>query len=165
MTDIQDEIVIEVNVSPVRRFMALGVMLALGFILIWMAVTKSPAFGWQIFLIGLGVLVFLGADRVRRGTALKMQLTETELRLTDGTVLARIEDVTKVERGAFAFKPSNGFALTTKAKAPFGWQPGIWWRLGRRVGVGGMLPAGGAKFIAENIALRVASRDLPPNSF
>ena len=63
--------------------------------------------------------------------------------------MARLEAVEGVERGAFAFKPSNGFLLRLSAPGPRAWSPGIWWRLDRRVGVGGVLRAGEARAAAD----------------
>jgi hypothetical protein len=65
-----------------------------------------------------------------------------------------------VERGAFALKPSNGFTLVMKHKSPRAWAPGIWWRTGYRVGVGGVTAAGQSRFMAEQIALMIARRDV-----
>ncbi len=40
------------------------------------------------------------------------------------------------------------------------WRPGLWWRVGRRIGVGGMTPASQTKFMSEIIAAMIAQRDL-----
>jgi hypothetical protein len=77
---------------------------------------------------------------------------------SEGTVLARVEDIVAVNRGAFAIKPSNGFTLTLKNPAPRAWQPGLWWRLGRRVAVGGVTPGSQARPMADIIAVMVARR-------
>ena len=63
-----------------------------------------------------------------------------------------------MDRGAFAFKPSNGFMLKLSRKGPFAWEPGIWWRIGRRVGVGGVTPGTPAKVMAEMIQERITRR-------
>jgi hypothetical protein len=70
-----------------------------------------------------------------------------------------MDGIRSVERGAFAFKPSHGFTLVMKEKQPRAWAPGLWWRLGRRVGVGGVTSAGQTKFMAEQIALRIEDRN------
>jgi len=33
-------------------------------------------------------------------------------------------------------KPTNGFVVRARNSMPAAWTPGIWWRLGRRIGVG-----------------------------
>ncbi|WP_368184603.1 hypothetical protein [Aestuariibius sp. HNIBRBA575] len=146
------------NASAGRRLFALMVLYALGALLIYLAFTNPPALIWQVFLIAFGAVVLFGAEHLRRATLLVLTLTEEGLSDSAGRVLARIEDIKDVERGVFAFKPSNGFTLVLTEKQPRAWAPGLYWALGRRVGVGGVTSAGASKFMAEQIAFRIASR-------
>lgn len=146
-----------VQVSPVRRLMAYGMQFFLGALLIYTTLSFPPSVPWMIFMLGLGVVMLFQAERLRRATTMMIYLTETDLRDSSGTILASIDDVHSVERGAFALKPAHGFTLVMKTKKPRAWAPGLWWRLGRRVGVGGVTNSGQAKFMAEQIALRVTS--------
>ena len=106
-------------------------------------------------MLAFGVVMLWQAERLRRSTTVTIELTATELRDSAGTVLARIDEVQSVERGTFAFKPSNGFTLVLNSKKPRAWLPGLWWRFGRRVGVGGVTNAGQAKFMAERINMMI----------
>lgn len=151
----EDGVYARVQASPPRRFFAYGVQFGLGGLLIYVTLVQPPALLWMIFMLGFGVLMLWQAERLRRATTHIIELTEDELRDSTGTVLARIDEVRSVERGAFAFKPSNGFTLVLHTKKPRAWLPGLWWRFGRRVGVGGVTNAGQSKFMAEQIALRI----------
>ena len=95
---------------------------------------------------------------MRRVTELTIELTETDLQDSSGMVLAQIDDVRSVQRGTFAFKPSNGFTPVLKIKKPRAWLLGLWWRIGRRVGVGGVTSAGQAKFMAERINMMIKEK-------
>jgi len=148
-----------VDASIGRRVFACGVLYGLGIVVIYLAMTRPPAMGWLLFLLALGVGVLIIAERLRRATTIEIELTKTQVRDTTGRILAELDDVRRVERGAFALKPSNGFTLVMKTRGPRAWAPGMWWRMGRRVGVGGAVSAGPAKFMAEQIALRIAQRD------
>jgi hypothetical protein len=97
-------------------------------------------------------------EGMRRATGHGLVLTERELRDSAGTVLARVEDMVSVDRGLFAFKPSNGFLLMTATRAERAWRPGLWWRFGRRIGVGGLAPARQTRAMAEIIATMIARR-------
>ncbi|WP_295317694.1 hypothetical protein [Roseobacter sp.] len=156
----EDEVLATVSASIGRRILGIGLLSLLAVMVIWMAVTKSPAFGWQIFLIGLGITALMIADAMRRSTACVLELTTTMLREKDGRIIARIDEITDVERGAFAFKPSNGFLLTTSTRNSRAWRPGVWWRMGRKIGIGGMLPGRQTKFMSEIIAVRLAEREV-----
>ncbi|MGJ8589585.1 MAG: hypothetical protein ACSHXW_15655 [Yoonia sp.] len=144
-----------VQASPVRRIFAYGVQFGLGALVIYTTLVQPPAVLWMIFMLVFGVLMLLQAERLRRATQLIIELTDTELRDSSGTVLARIDEIRSVERGVFAFKPSNGFTLVLNNKKPRAWLPGLWWRFGRRVGVGGVTNAGQSKFMAERISMMV----------
>lgn len=148
-----------VEASGARRIFAYGILFSLGTLVIYTALARPPAIHWLVFMLGFGVASLWLAERLRRATLLVIELTETEVRDSSGMVLATMDEVKGVDRGVFAFKPSNGFTLVMKTKRPRGWAPGLWWRLGRRVGVGGVTSAGQAKFMAEQIAFRLNDRD------
>jgi hypothetical protein len=98
------------------------------------------------------------AQRMWRATAHRLELTPEGLRSSDGRVLAPMADVVAVDRGVFAFKPSNGFTVKLSRKGSFAWEPGLWWRIGRRVGVGGVTHRTPAKIMAEMMEMRIARR-------
>ncbi len=153
-----DEVLATVQAAPARRWMAVGMLLVLGAMLIYVALTTPSDLHWRAFLLITGGAALWMGDRLRRATEHALELTETELRSTDGTVLARIDQIETVERGAFAFKPSNGFLITLHASGPRVWHPGLWWRIGRRVGVGGVVAAAQTKFMSEILSAQVAER-------
>ncbi|MEO1639924.1 MAG: hypothetical protein AAFU41_11850 [Pseudomonadota bacterium] len=144
-----------VGVSAPRSWVAIMIHLMLGAILIYTALAAQPALHWQIFLLVFGADMLWQAERLRRTQKRSILLTETELRDSDGQILATLEDIEKIERGAFAFKPSHGFTVVTKTKQKWSRAPGLWWRFGRRLGIGGVTQAGQAKFMAEQLAQRI----------
>ena len=83
-------------------------------------------------------------------------LADSGLLVGAETYAANLEEA--VDRGVFAFKPSNGFLVRTREKAGNVWAPGLWWRLGRRVGVGGMTASAEAKFMSEILSAMVLQR-------
>ncbi|WP_298972454.1 hypothetical protein [uncultured Roseobacter sp.] len=153
------DVLATVAASNGRRFLGIGMLGFLGALVIYVAFISPPSFGWQVFLIALGVVSLMMADAMRRSTAHVLELTKTELRDSGGVVIAKVEDITGIDRGAFAFKPSNGFLLHMKNPEPRKWRPGLWWRFGRRVGVGGMTPGRQTKYMSEIIAVMLAERD------
>lgn len=154
------EVLATVRASNGRRLIGLLSLMLLGFFLIYTAFTASPGFAWQVFLIVTGGLALWMADRMRRATAGAVELTSQGVRSSDGTEIARIEDIEHIDRGVFAFKPSNGFLLRLRPRAGREniWQPGLWWRVGRRVGIGGMTPGSQTKFMSELISVMMAER-------
>lgn len=154
-----DPVLATIKASAGRRFLGIGSLWILSLMVIYVAITQPPALGWQLFLLGLGGGSIWIAEQMRRATSVTLELTRTVLRDSAGVVLARMDEVSAIDRGMFAFKPSNGFLLRLNSAKPRAWRPGLWWSLGARVGVGGMTPAHQAKFMAEIIASILAERD------
>lgn len=156
----EDEVMATVSASFTRRWMGVGALYAMGAFLMYLALTGSPAFGWRVFLIVFGFGSMWLADTMRRATGHVIELTREELRDSSGVVLARVDDIAKVDRGIFAFKPSNGFLIKLSTRtAGRVWRPGLWWRLGRQIGIGGVAPGYQTKFMSEMLAAMLAERD------
>lgn len=144
--------------SPGRRWLGVGMQYLLGLLILYVLFVQPPAAGWAVVMAVVGVGALILGDSMRRATVRRLELHRDTLRDDTGLVIARIEDVVAVERGVFAFKPSNGFVLVMKEKGDRAWAPGLWWRAGRRVGIGGVLPQAETKFMAEVIATWIAQR-------
>lgn len=156
----ENEVLATVRASAGRRFLGLTSLGLLGVLLLYIAFSRPPEIGWQVFLLTVGGLSIWGAEAMRRATASAVELTPLVLRDADGTLIARIEDIEGLDRGFFAFKPSNGFLMKTGDAPGRVWRPGLWWRVGRRIGVGGMTPASQTKYMSEVLATLMATRDL-----
>lgn len=158
-----DNVLATARASAGRRLIGLVSLGVLGVFLIYVAFTSSPGLGWQLFLLVIGGGAIWMADFMRRSTAGTIELTSSVLRSSDGTLIARVEDIEHIDRGVFAFKPSNGFLLRTKKQtgSETVWRPGLWWRMGRRIGVGGMTPGNQTKYMAEIISTMIAMRNQP----
>lgn len=155
----EPEVLATVKASMGRRFLGIGLLAVLGVLVIYVAFITPPTLGWRFFLIALGITALMMADAMRRSTAYVLELTRSELRDSGGIVIAEVAQITGIDRGAFAFKPSNGFLLRLENPGTRKWRPGLWWRVGRRVGVGGMTPGRQTKYMAEIIAVMLAERD------
>jgi len=97
--------------------------------------------------------------RLWRATDRRIVLTRGGLFDSDGRCIARLADIAEVDRGVFAFKPSGGFVLRLTHAPGRDWAPGLWWRLGHRLGVGGVTGNMQGRAMAEMIALVLADRD------
>lgn len=151
------EVLCTITPSPARRLFGAAVLVALGAILIRLGFGAAPlALAVRVGLIALGAGALVLCAALWRATGAGLVLHRDRITDTAGRELLRIGDVVAVERGAFAFKPSNGFLLRLKGPQPRGWAPGLWWRLGRRMGVGGVIAGSEGRRMAEAIAALVA---------
>lgn len=145
-------IVAHMYVSQFRRVIAATLQAAMGFALVYLAAARPPSSGAnQIVILGMGLLLLYAALRFWQATAHGLVLTDTVLRETSGRVICQIDQVRKVTRGNFALKPANGFMLYMTTKQTTVWSPGLWWSIGRMVGVGGATNPNAAKQLAEAI--------------
>lgn len=155
-----DEVLATIDASQARRWIALGMLGFVGATCLWVALSTPPAGGYLLTLVAMGVLAFWMAYRLWLATAHSLVLTETELRSADGQLLAEVADIASLDRGFFAFKPTHGFLIKTKTRQSRAWRPGMWWRFGRSIGVGGVTPGSQSKFMSEVLAAMIAKRDL-----
>lgn len=147
--------------SVPRRFIGVTVQLALAVTLIGLAIGfPRDQMGVRVLLLVLGICVAYGSFLTWRATQNGLVLTQDSLSDDSGRVLAKISNIREVSRGAFALKPSHGFSLILFEGTEFAWVPGIWWRIGTRVGIGGVTPSQPARFMAEAISDLIAARDV-----
>jgi hypothetical protein len=154
-----EDVLATVRASAPRRWIGIGMLAVIGVLVIYVAVVTPPAPHWRLFLVAVGVLALWMADRMRRATEFAIELTPTELRDSSGQRIALIADIDSMDRGFFAFKPSHGFLVKTRSPGLRIWRPGMWWRIGRRIGVGGVTPGSQTKAMSEILAAMLAMRD------
>ena len=94
--------------------MAITVLVVLGGVLVYFALAQPPqALGWQVIMLGLGVVVLLLAERMRRAEVTVPELTRDGLREKGRQTLVRMDHTSSVNRGVFSSKPSNGLVIIT----------------------------------------------------
>lgn len=153
-----DDILATIEASAPRRVMGTLMLGGTGCILVYLALAAPPSPVWLLFLLVVGAGALWLAVRMWQATIHRIELTAQELRCSDGQVIARVEEIEAIDRGFFAFKPSNGFLIRTRAPGARSWLPGLWWRMGRRIGVGGVTPGQQGKVMSDILAAMLAQR-------
>jgi hypothetical protein len=149
-----------ITVSAGRRVIGVGAMMILGAMMVYLALAAPPAnLLWTVFLIGFGAAALWLSQVMWRATQRDVILTEAGLIDSAGEVMATMDQIARVERGAFAAKPSNGFVVILKEKAPRAWYPGIWWRMGKRLAVGGVTAGSQTRPVADILSFKLTERD------
>jgi len=134
-----DNIIATLTPSPVRFWGALTIILGFGALLLWIAASGAAGSltGALVFLLA-AALSFYAAFVIHKIKTIGLVLTEEGLFDTTGRALCRMENIEGIDRSFFALKPSNGFVIKLKSPTDRAGVPGLWWRLGRRIGVGGV---------------------------
>ncbi|MFD3189036.1 hypothetical protein ACFMPD_02020 [Sedimentitalea sp. HM32M-2] len=154
----ETEIRAVIEASALRRWVGVVTLAAIAGLLIYgvLALPGDPLV--QAVMAGLGVAALWLAERLRRATGHRIELTGTELRDSSGVCIVKIDNIVALNRGSFAFKPTNGFLLRTKTPGSRAWRPGMWWRIGTRIGIGGVTPSHQAKAMAALLDQDIAAR-------
>ena len=157
--DTLPEPILVLRPQPARRAIAFSIQTALGALLLWVALARPPeAIGWRLFLLGLGLgALGLALRGWQRGGG-AVVLDRDGLRDEAGEPIAPLGRIARVDRGTFAFKPSNGFVVHLTEGLGRAWSPGLWWRVGRRVGVGGVTGGAEGRAMADALAAMVRAR-------
>ena len=146
--------------SAPRRGLAVTVLGLLTVMLIWLAGVTPAELPWKLVLLCFGLAAGWATLSMWRATAVGLLLTEEGIVQTDGRVVAEMEQIVSVDRSVFAMKPSNGFTVRLAARHSVSWAPGLWWRYGRRLGVGGVTSASQAKQMADILAIYLSDPTL-----
>lgn len=154
------EVLTTLKASAPRRAMGVGTLVILGLLMIYLVIVETPQeMAYVGFMLVVGGAALYGARRMWNATDVELILTEEAILSSNGDLICTIAQIEKVDRGMFAFKPSNGFLIKLKEPLPRGWVPGMWWRLGSRIGIGGVTAPGHGKIMADALAAVVAKRD------
>ncbi len=132
-----------------RRWFGISTLAVLGALLVYLAFSTTPSLSWQLFLLVVGAAALWLAEKTRRATENHIILTAEGIFSSAGEEIATLDNVEAVKRGTFDLKPSNGFTVILKERRTRRWQPGLWWTLGRHVGIGGVTPGSQSKVMAQ----------------
>ena len=141
--------------SRIRKGFGIGALIMLGTVLIYVALTAHGSVASTAALALAAAGSYFVSWRMWKATLVGLELRRYGLHTTNGELVAAFDNVRQIERGMFAFKPSNGFLIVLREPMTRSWNPGLWWRLGRRVGVGGVTPRAEGKVMAETMALLI----------
>lgn len=118
----------------------------------------GESFATVVMMAGAGLALLVLGRALFFTEATKVVFDGARLIDDSGHVLCTLEDIDRVERGFALFKPSSGFVLTLKVPGARGWSPGLWWRYGRRIGVGGATPGRAGRYMADAITAAMAMK-------
>lgn len=156
------EIIAELYPTPARYWFGIVAIGALGLFLIWIgSVAENLALLARLVTFASGGTLVWFAYKIYTTGRHGIVLTEAGLTDTSGNAICTIDSIHNVDRSFFAFKPSHGFLIRLNISLPFAWHPGLWWRFGKRVGVGGITPAATGKAMSDALAILLVKRDDP----
>ena len=160
-----NEVIVKLEPSLGRRWFGAIARGLLGLLLIWVTFSRPPdGLFLKIIVPIIGALFIWQAQWNLRVTKHGLYLTKEGLFDAQNKQVCALYNMAEVDRGVFAFKPSNGFLVRLHEAEPKGWAPGLYWRLGRRLGVGGATHPAQNKQLAQAIEVLIMERSLGPEN-
>lgn len=160
-----DDVIVKLEPSLGRRWFGAIALGTLGFLLIWVTFSRPPdGLFLKITVPVIGALFIWQAQWNLRVTKHGLYLTKEGLFDGQNEQVCALYNMAEVDRGVFAFKPSNGFLVRLHEAEPKGWAPGLYWRLGRRLGVGGATHPAQNRQLAQAIEVLIMERSLGPEN-
>ncbi len=159
--DESSEIIATLAPSPLRRLFGVSVLGLLALLILWSGATAPMAQLWRLSAVAIGLLAMAAAWHLWKATDRRIELRTGGIFDGGGRCLARMSDIASVDRGVFVAKPSNGFLVRLKTRHPVAWAPGLYWRYGRVLGIGGAPSGVSARAMADLLALRIAEASGP----
>jgi hypothetical protein len=148
-SDMQDDqdFIAALRVSFGRRFIGCSVLAALTILFAVLAVqgagTGAVAFG---LAAALSAGVTVGIWQV---SAREVVMKPTGLFDSNGAVIVTLDQIERINSGPLSIRPSNGFSIRLTSRQSAHWAPGLWWRWGRMVGIGGLTSAKPSRDLAN----------------
>ena len=69
----------------------------------------------------------------------------------DKSLICRIDEIDQIDTSPYTFKSANGFIVILKTKNSFKTVPGLYWRLGKRISIGGLIAKNESKFVSSTL--------------
>jgi len=155
------DIIVKIQPSPARRLFGVVILSLSALVMLNFAfagATHSVAMKFTLFVMAV-VFLWQAQANLRFGNA-SLILTREGLFDDKGTLICRLSNMTLIDRGWFSFKPSNGFLIRLREAEKWKWSPGIYWRIGRRLGVGGSISPSQTKEMSDKLVLLMQEKIL-----
>ena len=147
------------EISQTRRTVGVALQGGLGLFLLYIvAMRPGTELLGSLLLAAMGFAMLWFAWRFWRATNGALVLTTEGVFDDSGRKFCAYDDIEKVDRGFFAFRPSSGFVIICKTPVQRGWAPGLWWGFGRHLGIGGATGRPQAKQMADIISVMLTER-------
>ena len=69
----------------------------------------------------------------------------------DKSLICKIEDIERIDVSPYTFKSANGFIVFSKTKSSFNSVPGLYWQLGNRISIGGLVSKNESKLLSGTL--------------
>ena len=147
-----DENIIYVLPNHRMKFLGGAIFFLLVFLLYTLSELNNENTLMTFFLLlGLVLLALWFKRFLKRYSKVGFQINSTGLYDLETNLICKIDDIHKVDVSPYTFKSANGFIVFSKTKSKFRSVPGLYWRLGNRISIGGLISKNESKFLSTTL--------------
>ena len=110
-----------------------------------------------IVVLGLWLKRFLN-----RYSKIGFLINELGMFNLDESLIFKMDEIERIDVSPYTFKSANGFIILLKTKSSFKFIPGLYWRLGNRISIGGLVSKNESKFLSTTL-LELYEQNLTKN--
>ncbi len=146
--------IVKIQPSASRRFFSIFILCLSAGVMIYFAITDpAQSIVLKLILLSLAGIFLWQVQANLRFPNAALLLKRDGLYDDQCEIICSLSNIALVDRGWFSIKPSNGFLLRLHEKASIKWLPGVYWRIGKRMGVGGAINPTQTKEFSDKLLL------------
>lgn len=156
-----DNIILKLKPSRGRRIVGAVLLMLCGFFILFYTVfAAQDALFFRVAALLIGALFLWQAQWNLRVSNTTITLTKEGLYAANGDLICRVSNMVEIDDGWFSFKPSNGFLVRLYEAEDPKWARGLYWRIGKRLGVGGAIEPAEVKALSAQLSLLIRERSM-----
>lgn len=148
------DVIVKIQPSFGRRIFGIAILCLAALIMLNYAFgDKAQSIVLRVFLLLFAVVFLWHAQTNLRFADAALILKRDGLFDNHGELICNLSNINRIDRGWISFKPSNGLLIRMHRPMPLKWVPGLYWRFGKNLGVGGMVSPVLTKEMSDKLLL------------
>ena len=94
------------------------------------------------------ILAFWFKNFLKKYSKVGFLINEQGLFNLDKSPICKMHEIDRVDASPYTFKSANGFIIILKTKNSFESVPGLYWKVGKRISIGGLVSKNESKFLS-----------------
>ena len=145
------------------KILGLTIFALLAFLIVSLSRLEKNISVLDMLLIPIIVVLGLWLKRfLNRYSKIGFLINELGMFNLDESLIFKMDEIERIDVSPYTFKSANGFIILLKTKSSFKFIPGLYWRLGNRISIGGLVSKNESKFLSTTL-LELYEQNLTKN--
>ena len=148
------DVILKIKPSAGRRIFGIIILCLVAVIMMNYAFgDKAQSIVLRFILLLMAVVFLWQAQANLRFIGAALILKREGLFDDQGALICSLSNINQIDRGWISFKPSNGLLVRMHKPMALKWSPGLYWRFGKSLGIGGMVSPVLTKEMSDKLLL------------